>query len=143
MTILLWHLADRDGEGRLLLHTVLAPMASHPHAARVAQPDATLNPLDRQDAAALIGVSAVLQGHLLTGELSPHLAQALNRHLHQAGLVQSDAGRAELRLALANLTERLRYALGEYDEPPAPDTGQAEHYFGFASNTAAQAFAQG
>jgi hypothetical protein len=108
----------------------------------VARHDTAPNPLGQQDAAALIGVTAVLQGHLLIGELSPHLVDSLNRHLHRAGLVASDAGPAELRLALANLTQRVRYALGEYDEPPAPDTGQVDHYIGFASQTAAQAFAE-
>lgn len=78
----------------------------------------------------------------MSRELSPDLVDALNRHLHTAGLVESEAGPAELRLALANLTDRLRYALGEYEEPPAPDTGQAEQYFGFASETAAQAFVE-
>jgi hypothetical protein len=78
----------------------------------------------------------------LIGELSPHLVDSLNRHLHRAGLVESDAGPAQLRLALANLTDRIRYALGEYEEPPAPDTGRAEQYFGFASETAARAFAE-
>jgi hypothetical protein len=119
----------------------LAPTGKHPHAARVAQQHPALNRLGRQDAAALIGMTAVLQGHLLIGELSPDLVDALNRRLHKAGLVESEAGPAELRLALANLTERVRYALGEYDEPPAPDSGQAEQYFGFASEIAAQAFA--
>jgi hypothetical protein len=124
------------------LEAALAPTGRHPHAARVAQQHPALNPLGRQDAAALIGVTAVLQGHLLSRALSPHLVDALNRHLHTAGLVESDAGPAELRLALANLTDRIRYALGEYDEPSAPDTGQAEQYFGFASETAAQTFAE-
>src|SRR3954470_24880806 len=76
----------------------------------------------------LIGVTAVLEGHLLAGELSAHLIDSLNRHLHRAGLVESDAGPTELRLTLANLTERVRYALGEYDEPPPPDNGQVDHY---------------
>jgi hypothetical protein len=108
----------------------------------VAQHDTVPNPLGQQDAAALIGVTAVLQGHLLTGGLSANLVDSLNRHLHKAGLVESDSGPAELRLALANLTDRIRYALGEYDEPPPPDTGQVDHYIGFASRTAAQAFAE-
>jgi hypothetical protein len=108
----------------------------------MAHHDTAPNPLGHQDAAALIGVTAVFQGHLLIGELSPHLVDSLNRHLHRAGLVESDAGPAQLRLALANLTDRIRYALGEYDEPPAADTGQVDQYFGFASRIGAQAFVE-
>jgi hypothetical protein len=62
------------------------------------------------------------------------------------GLVGSGAGPAGLRLALADLNQRLRHALGEQDEPPAPDTGQVDHqvdqYVGFASVTAAHAFVE-
>jgi Regulator of ribonuclease activity B len=100
------------------------------------------HPLGRSDAAALIGVTAVLQGYLLIGELVPDLVDALNRRLHRAGLVGSDAGPAELRLALGDLTDRIRYALGEYDEPPAPGTGETRQHFGFVSETEAQAFAR-
>jgi hypothetical protein len=100
------------------------------------------NPLGQQDAAALIGVAAVLEGHLLAGDLNPHVVDSLNRHLQSAGLVESGAGPAQLRLALANLNQRLRHVLGEHDQPPAPDTGQVDQYFGFASEAAAQAFAE-
>jgi hypothetical protein len=103
--------------------------------------DPAPRPLQRRDAAALIGIAAVLEAHLLSGELDPHLAAALVRHLHESGLVEGDAGPADLRLALANLNQRIRYANGEHDAPPAPDTGQADQYFGFPDRTAAEAFA--
>jgi hypothetical protein len=108
----------------------------------MAHHDTAPSPLGHQDAAALIGVTAVLQGHLLICGLSPRLVDSLNRHLHRAGLVGSDAGPAELGLALANLTDRIRCALGECDEPPAADTGRVDLYFGFASRAAAQAFVE-
>jgi hypothetical protein len=100
------------------------------------------HPLGEQDGAALIGMTALLEGHLLSGGMAPHLVDSLNRHLQRAGLVESGAGPAELRLALADLNQRLRYVLGEHDESPAPGTGQVDQYFGFASVTAAHAFAE-
>jgi hypothetical protein len=108
----------------------------------VASDDSAPRPLHRRDAAALIRITAVLEGHLLSGESDPHLVAALNRHLEGAGLVEADAGLPDLRLALANLNQRIRYAAGEHDAPPAPDTGEADQYFGFADSTAAEAFAE-
>jgi hypothetical protein len=108
----------------------------------VTRQGAAPNPLGQQDAAALIGVAAVLEGHLLVGDLNRHVVDSLNRQLQKAGLVGSGAGPAELRLSLANLNQRLRYVLGEYDEPPAPATGEVDQYFGFPSETAARAFAE-
>ncbi|MCU1667812.1 MAG: hypothetical protein JWP40_739 [Blastococcus sp.] len=105
------------------------------------QDGAAPNPLSRQDAAALIGVAAVLEGALLTGEMDPHLVGSLNRHLHKAGLVGPGAGAPELRLALADLNQRIRYVLGEYADPPVPGTGEADQFFGFASRAAASSFA--
>jgi hypothetical protein len=98
-------------------------------------------PLGGRDAAALIGVAAVLEGHVVAGDLAPHVLDSLVRHFHGAGLVGAEAGPAELRLAPADLNQRLRYALGEHDEPPAPGTGAADVLFGFASEAAAAAFA--
>jgi hypothetical protein len=92
-------------------------------------------PLDRRDAVALIGLAAVLEAHLLAGDLDPHVADHLGRRL-------GTDGPPELRLALGDLTQRLRYALGEYDQPPAPDTGEGNHLLGFATRKAARAFAE-
>ena len=92
-------------------------------------------PLERRDALALIGLTAVLGGHLLAGDLDPHLVDHLARRL-------GTDGPPELRLALGDLTERLRYALGEYDQPPVPDTGEGNHLLGFATQETALAFAE-
>jgi len=104
--------------------------------------DTAPRPLHRQDAGAVIRITAVLEGHLLGGESDPHLVEALTRHLHGAGLLEPGAGPAELRLALANLNQRIRYANGEHDAPPAPDTGEVDQHFGFPTRTAAEAFAE-
>src|SRR3712207_2172958 len=61
------------------------------------------------DAAALIGVLAVLQDHALAGDLDGQLVARLSR---RAGGLDGSAG---LAAALAGLHQCLRYALGEYD----------------------------
>ncbi|GAA0323090.1 hypothetical protein [Kineococcus aurantiacus] len=67
-------------------------------------------PLSQDDATALIGVLAVLQGHVLSHELDGDVAARLRRR------VGVDGGDAELEAALDNLDQRLRHALEEYDE---------------------------
>lgn len=74
-----------------------------------------------RDIAALIGVLAVREGELSGTQdadeipvWAAHLAQRLSRD----GLLPSNADWRELRQALSNLNQRLRYVLGEYDEPP-------------------------
>ena len=71
-----------------------------------------------RDATALIGLTAVLEGHLLAGDLDPHLVGHLVRWLRSAGVLDATAGTPELRVLLANLNQRLRFALGEYGDPP-------------------------
>ncbi|TFV76751.1 hypothetical protein E4P39_07540 [Blastococcus sp. CT_GayMR19] len=108
----------------------------------VSEDGAVPHPLGRQDAAALIGVLAVLEGQLIAGDLDRHVIDHLNGHLRGADLVGPGAGPAELRVALATLNQRLRYVLGEYAEPPAPDTGEVDQYFGFAAEAPARAFVE-
>jgi hypothetical protein len=104
--------------------------------------DPAPRPLQRQDAAVVVRITAVLESYLLSGEADPDLVEALIRHLHAERLVGADAGPADLRLALANLNHRVRHANGEYDTPPQPDTGQVDHLFGFLDRAAAEAFAE-
>ena len=95
------------------------------------------NALGRRDAEALIGVMAVLEGHLVAGDLDPHAIDSLSERLVGPG-----AGASELLVALGNLIQRLRYVLGEHDELPAGDTGHVDLYVGFAARAAAQAFTE-
>jgi hypothetical protein len=97
------------------------------------------NPLGQRDAASLVGVLAVLEGHLLTGDLDPHVVEHLARRVLPEH--PGTAGPAELRLALSDLNHRLRYVLGEYAEPPLLGTGQVALHVGFANEAAARAFA--
>jgi hypothetical protein len=98
---------------------------------------ATSHPLGDKDAEALIGVMAVLEGHLAAGDLDPRVIAHLSTRV-----VGPDAGPAELRVALSDLNHRLRSVLGEHDEPPAPGTGPVDLYVGFASEAAARAFTE-
>ena len=107
----------------------------------MAQLDSTPRPLSQQDAHALVCVLAGLEGGLLAGDLAPGVVGSLTDDLSQAGLLNPGAGPADARLALVNLNRRLRYVLGEYDQPPAADIGEADHHFGFATRRPAEAFA--
>ena len=86
----------------------------------MAQNGTTPHPLDRQDAEALIGVMAVLEGHLIAGDLDPLVVDRLSERL-----VGPDAGAAELRVVLWNLNKRLQYVLGEHDQAAAYVFSQA------------------
>lgn len=76
-----------------------------------------------RDVAALIGMLAVLEGEVRAadaGDEVPGWALPLARRLSGDGLLPLDADPRELRQALNDLNQRLRYVLGEYDEPPTP-----------------------
>lgn len=83
-------------------------------------------PVDRlrdDDVAALIGLLAVLEGELLVSGRDldnniPDWAQRLAARLTKHGLLPTEPSNRDLRQALNDLNHRLRYALGEYDEPP-------------------------
>lgn len=74
-----------------------------------------------QDVAALIGVLAVLEGEVLAAVTDrdelPDWAEHLTRRLTKDGLLQRGAGSPDLCQALGDLNQRLRYVLGEHDEP--------------------------
>jgi hypothetical protein len=75
------------------------------------------------DIAALVGLLAVLEGEVWGGGETddiPDWAEPLSRRLARDGLLTEQAGQRELRQALNDLNHRLRYVLGEYDEPPTP-----------------------
>ncbi|MFC4628287.1 hypothetical protein ACFO6V_08575 [Promicromonospora alba] len=74
--------------------------------------------VDPADLAALIGVLAVLQGRISTGEVSADAVIALGQRLViDAGYQDEDIER-NVRQALDDLGQRLRYAAGEYDVLP-------------------------
>ncbi len=72
----------------------------------------------RGDVAALIGLCAVLEGHL---QAEPEELAHLSRHLGArlvADGASSGAYERAVRQAVNDLNHRLRYALGEYPEAP-------------------------
>ena len=73
-----------------------------------------------RDLTALIGLLAVLEGELMAGEVSQHLSDRIRHRLQSAAVLEPGGTEQHLRQSINDLNHRLRYALGEYDEPPSP-----------------------
>ena len=71
-------------------------------------------PLTRGDAAALIGILAVLEGQILGSHIETGVVDRFRRRLTEDGLVRSDE-ETDVAAALEELNQRVRFALGEYD----------------------------
>jgi hypothetical protein len=76
------------------------------------------NPVQESDAKVLIGVLAVLEGVIWGGQLDEWVTSKVAERFVQAGLLASNHGQYDLRQAINDMNQRLRYALGEYDSPP-------------------------
>jgi hypothetical protein len=74
-------------------------------------------PLAQRDAAALIGLLAVLEAMSLQADLDPALVDRLSRRFAAVGLMANGGDDREFRQALNDMNHRIRYSLGEYDEP--------------------------
>jgi hypothetical protein len=76
------------------------------------------------DVAAIIGLLAKLEGELMLRNDRdydvPEWARRFATRLSRDGLLAPEAGNRDLRQTLNDLNHRLRYVLGEYDEPPKP-----------------------
>jgi hypothetical protein len=72
------------------------------------------------DLAALIGLLAVLEGELMAGEVSQHLSDRIRHRLQRVATPGPGGDERDLRQSINDLNHRLRYALGEYDEPQRP-----------------------
>jgi hypothetical protein len=101
--------------------------------------ETTRRPLSDPDAGAIIGLLAIIEGELLVESLDVELAGLFRDRFVRAGLLPEGAGLGELRRALAELNQRVRYALGEYAEPPAPE-GSTTHTVKFRDEEAAGQF---
>ncbi|WP_147252132.1 hypothetical protein [Blastococcus sp. TF02-09] len=75
-------------------------------------------PVLRRDAQALIGVLATLEALAMVSQLDADLVDRLSRRFASLGLMAEGGTEREFRQALADLNQRMRYALGEYDDPP-------------------------
>ena len=71
-----------------------------------------------QDVSALIGLLAVLEGEVLSGEASSHLVGRLSTRLDRDGLLPADADEQGLAKVLGDMNHWLRVARGEYDGIP-------------------------
>ena len=78
------------------------------------------HPVLARDVQALVGLLAVIEGGAMASRLDSHFMAHVARRFTSAGLTPDGAGDRELRQALNDLNQRLRYALGEYDDPPNP-----------------------
>lgn len=68
----------------------------------------------------MVGLLATLEGELMTGEDAlPDWASHIARSWSRDGLVAGPSNH-DLRQSLNDLNHRLRYVLGEYDEPIDP-----------------------
>jgi hypothetical protein len=76
------------------------------------------NPVQHRDAAVLIGILAVLEGAIWAGSSGGQTAGKIAERLAREGLLAAGYSQRDLRQALADLNQRLRYAAGEYGSPP-------------------------
>jgi hypothetical protein len=74
-------------------------------------------PVLQRDAQALIGLLAILEGEAMASQLDAGLVDHLSRRFASVGLLADGVGGREFRQALNDMNHRIRYALGEYDEP--------------------------
>ena len=78
------------------------------------------NPVQHRDAGVLIGILAVLEGAIWAGRFDGQTAGTIAERFAEEGLLAADYDQRDLRQALADLNQRLRYAAGEYGSPPDP-----------------------
>jgi hypothetical protein len=78
------------------------------------------NPVHRQDLGVLVGILAELEAFLMIGEMPDRIAQRLHHRFVKVGLLTESATPRAVRQAMSDLNHRLRYVMGEYDEPIAP-----------------------
>lgn len=78
------------------------------------------NPVRQRDAEVLIGVLAILEGAIWAGDLEEQITTKVAERFVRQGLLAADHDQRDLRQAINDMNQRLRYAIGEYDSPPAP-----------------------
>ena len=76
------------------------------------------NPVQHRDAGVLIGMLAILEGAIWGGSFDEWTASKVADRFVQQGLLAADYDQRDLRQAIGDLNQRLRYAAGEYDSPP-------------------------
>ena len=76
------------------------------------------NAVERRDAEVLTGILAILEGVICGGQLDEWVTSKIAERFVQAGLLAADHGQYDLRQAISDMNQRIRYAAGEYDSPP-------------------------
>ncbi len=71
-------------------------------------------PLTRVDAAALIGILAVLEGQILGSAIPTEVVDQFRRRMTDDGLLRGGE-ESDVPAGLEELNQRIRFALGEYD----------------------------
>lgn len=69
------------------------------------------------DLSALIGVLAVVEGDLMAGELPAEAGGRIRQRLETESLLAPGGSERDLRQAINDLNQRLRFAIGEQEEP--------------------------
>jgi hypothetical protein len=77
------------------------------------------NPVQLSDARVLIGVLAILEGAIWGGSLDDKITGKVAERFIDEGLVTGGHDQRDLRQAINDLNQRIRYAAGEYDSPPS------------------------
>ena len=70
-------------------------------------------PLTRADAAALVGVLAVLEGQMANGTVEPEAVERFRSRLAADGLLTGETENQDVAVALEALNQRVRFAMGE------------------------------
>lgn len=78
------------------------------------------NPVQLCDAEVLVGVLAILEGVIWSGDLDARTTRKVAERFVEQGLLAADHDQRHLRQAIGDMNQRLRYAAGEYDSPPPP-----------------------
>ena len=83
------------------------------------------NPARHQDVAVLIGILADLESLLMVGEVPEYMTERLKHQFVKVRLLNESGSERDLRQAINDLNQRLRYVDGAYNEPippvPVPD----------------------
>jgi hypothetical protein len=76
------------------------------------------NPVQHRDANVLIGILAILEGAIWAGQLDEHTTSKVAERFVGQDLLGADHDQQDLRQAINDMNQRIRYAAGEYDTPP-------------------------
>lgn len=78
------------------------------------------NPVGTKDISALIGWLVTIEGEMMVGDIPQWLVDRLHDRLVGAGLLSAESSAREMRQVLSDMNYRLRYAIGELEQPPEP-----------------------